>query len=85
MPLGSRITLTPIAAKRVSISAVWSGANLRLSLPPGCRITTLVPFCTALFNRANISLVVLPLIPALTTRAFKPLARSSASSWAGYA
>jgi hypothetical protein len=44
MPLGSRITLTPIAAKRVSISAVWSGADFRLSLPPGCRMTTLVPF-----------------------------------------
>jgi hypothetical protein len=42
-------------------------------------------FGTALFNRANIPPVVSPLIPALMTRAFKLLARSSASSWAGYA
>jgi hypothetical protein len=46
-------------------------------------MTTLVPFGATRSSRASIPPVVSPLMPALMTRAFKPLARNSASSWAG--
>src|SRR4029079_2176353 len=56
---------------------------LRRSLPPGCRMTALVPFGTVRSRRCNMPSVVSPLMPALTTRPLAPFARHIASSCAG--